>query len=256
MSTKKHSALFRAIEELQAGRPWGRVLDAGTGYNSIRWLLDQETDQWTAVTGAPDYAERIKKMVGRDQRPDDQLILGNWADPELLKGEVYDTVLADYLLGAIEGFAPYFQPFLFPRLRPLVGSTLYITGLEPYVPAAQPQDKAARLVWQIGRHRDACFLLAGDRPYREYPSAWVADHLQHAGFTVTHLKRYAIRYRDSFVNTQIDMAISALNRLPDRKLADALKERGETIRAEALETIQTDGALRAGHDYVIAAEPV
>ncbi len=39
----------------------------------------------------------------------DQIIVGNWKDPSFLKGQVYDVVLADYLLGSIDGFAPYFQ---------------------------------------------------------------------------------------------------------------------------------------------------
>lgn len=30
-------------------------------------------------------------------------------DENFLKGRVFDTVLADYLIGAIDGFAPYFQ---------------------------------------------------------------------------------------------------------------------------------------------------
>ena len=51
-------------------------------------------------------------------------MLGNWVDPNLLKGAQYDTVLADYLLGAIEGFAPYYQPYLFKRLRPLTRKML------------------------------------------------------------------------------------------------------------------------------------
>ena len=34
-------------------------------------------------------------------------MLGNWTDPSLLADEVYDdTVLADYLIGAVEGFPP------------------------------------------------------------------------------------------------------------------------------------------------------
>ena len=37
-------------------------------------------------------------------RENDRLVVGNWVDSELLKGEQFDTVLVDYLIGAIEGF--------------------------------------------------------------------------------------------------------------------------------------------------------
>jgi hypothetical protein len=38
-----------------------------------------------------------------------QIVIGNWQDPSFLHGEKYDTILADYLIGAIDGFSPYFQ---------------------------------------------------------------------------------------------------------------------------------------------------
>lgn len=37
------------------------------------------------------------------------MVIGNWRDENFLKDRVFDTVLADYLVGAIDGFAPYFQ---------------------------------------------------------------------------------------------------------------------------------------------------
>ena len=37
------------------------------------------------------------------------LVVGTWNDPAMLQGELYDTIVADYLVGAIEGFEPYTQ---------------------------------------------------------------------------------------------------------------------------------------------------
>ena len=175
MKTPVKSKFFAYIEQEQAERPWGTFLDAGSGVHSLSWVSQLQTERWTAVTGAPRDAERMRTATGGVRRPQDQIILGNWAKADLLKGEVYDTVLADYLLGAVEGFAPYFQPYLFARLRPLTGKVLYLTGAEPYVPENEPSTRAGRIVWQIGRFRDACLLLSGELPYREYPSAWVVD---------------------------------------------------------------------------------
>src|SRR5690606_8319512 len=91
------------------------------------------TERWTAVTASPRMMDSMRREVGERLRPQDRLLVGNWMDPQLLAGEVYDTVLADYLLGAVEGFAPYWQDRLFARLRPLVGGRLHLVGLEPYV---------------------------------------------------------------------------------------------------------------------------
>ncbi len=256
MTKRKQSALFHYIERLQGERPWGAMLDAGTGINSIRWVSGLATTRWTAVTCSQGEAERTRNSISDAQRPQDRIVLGNWADAELLKGEVYDTVLAGYLLGAIEGFSPYFQSYLFARLRPVTGGALYVTGLEPYVPTARPESKAGRVVWEIGRFRDACMLLAGKMPYREYPAQWVIDHVQRAGFAVRNVKHFAIGYKEGYVNAQIDMCAPGLETLADRSLAEALKGRGEALRAEALDVINDEGALRACRNYVVAAEPV
>lgn len=54
-------------------------------------------------------------------------------DEDLLEGKKYDTILADYLVGAIDGFSPYFQDQIFERitlhLNP--GGRLYVVGLQP-----------------------------------------------------------------------------------------------------------------------------
>lgn len=131
-------------------------------------------------------------------------------------------MLAGYLLGAIEGFSSYFQSYLFARLRPVTRGVLYITGLEPYVPVAIPKSEAERIVWEIGRFRDACILIAGNIPYREHPAPWVVDHVQRAGFEVRDVKHFAIGYKEQFVNAQIDMCAPGLDAMADRTLANAL----------------------------------
>jgi hypothetical protein len=51
----------------------------------------------------------MQRMFPNRLRPDDSVVAGNWKDPKFLQGKIYDVVLADYLLGSIDGFAPYFQ---------------------------------------------------------------------------------------------------------------------------------------------------
>jgi len=256
VTPRKHPKLFRYIETLQEGRPWGSVLDAGTGAQSIRWLADLETERWTAISASPRHAAQVREVVKDALRPDDKIMHGNWVDAKLLSGELFDTVIADYLLGAIEGFAPSFQPYLFSRLRPLTRRVLYVKGLEPYVPIARPDSAAGRMIWEIGRFRDACVLLGGDLPYREYSARWVMDHLQSAGYKVRSAKHFPIRYKEKFINAQIDLCAPGIDKLADRTLAAALKARGEALRAEALAFIKAEGSLSFGRNYVIAAMPV
>jgi len=254
MSKPKKSALYRHIEDCQGALPWGAMLDAGTGVNSIRWMAGLATTRWTAVTCSAAEAHQAREAVRAVQRPDDRIVLGNWADGTLLRSEGFDTILAGYLLGAIEGFSPYFQAYLFDRLRPLARNRLYITGLEPYVPSDRPDKDGARILWEIGRFRDACLLLAGDRPYREYPSQWVCDHVARADFTIRTVKYFAISYKKPFLNAQIEIARRGLEKIADQSVVDALRQRGETLREQALDIIEREGGLRGCRNYVITAD--
>ncbi len=249
------SPIFRRIADWQGTRPWGRVLDAGTGSHSLRWVASLPTEAWTAVTGAQGMAQQVTQAVGAQRRAQDRIVLGDWADPALLAGERHDTVLADYLLGAIDGFAPYFQPHLFARLRPLVAGTLYVVGLQPYVPYF-PQDPAGQMVTEIGRTRDACLLLAGERPYREYPLDWVVQHLEQSGFRVTHTHQLPIRFGKRFIDSQLAMCEARLPRFADAALADGMRAHLDALRQRALALDAELGGLRHGFDYMVAATPI
>ncbi|WP_447527638.1 class I SAM-dependent methyltransferase [Vreelandella sp. TE19] len=248
------SLLFEHIEALQGKRPWGHFLDAGTGVNSIGWVSALNTESWTAVTGAGGMAQSVERAVEGQKRDQDRLVLGNWQDPRFLEEERFDTVLADYLLGAIDGFAPYWQDELFPRLCALTKKRLYLVGLEPYVPF-DATTAAGKLVVEIGRLRDACLLLAGERTYREYPSSWVERQLARADFEVIESKRFPIRYGKKFVEGQMKMCRQRMATIADRNLAQAMLKHVDDLERRALEHIEIEGGLSHGADYVMVAEP-
>ena len=90
-----------------------------------------------------------------------------------------------------DGFAPYFQHKLLPRLKRHLNKDgwLFFVGTEPI-----PEKGATReqqLIADVCRTRDAAILLGSDRKrvYREYPLDWVLDHLELAGFEVLGVGR-------------------------------------------------------------------
>jgi hypothetical protein len=200
-------------------------------------------------------AAQVQRLVGEWQRPQDRMLIGNWLDPDLLAGEQFDTVLADNLLGAIEGLAPYFQNALFARLRPLTVKRLYVTGMEPYV-IGRPGDAAGALIWEIGRYRDACLILSGQRHYREYPLDWVLAQLQRSGFQPVAARKIPVGYKANFVNGQIDLCRPGLKLLADQTLGQSLIAHGEALRSRALDHIERHGSLVHSFHHVVAAEPV
>lgn len=247
-------SLFNHVEALQGDIPWGRFLDAGTGVNSSLWSTGLTTDAWTGVTAAAGHADQVRASIGARFRSQDRLLLGNWTDETLLAGEVHDTVLADYLIGAVEGFAPYFQQLLLRRLRPLTGRRLYVVGLDPYVVGPADTDEA-RMVREIGRLRDAVLMLADETSYREYPAEWALNALASAGFRVLSARRFPNRYKAKWVNGQLDMALRRLPRIKDRPLARSLDETIAEVRERAQRLCVEQNGLRHGADYVLACEP-
>jgi hypothetical protein len=244
--------LFAYLKTLRADRRWGRVLDAGTGWHSLDWLCGLSTDSVTAVTACPERAARLSQQLAASLRPIDRVLVGNWVDEELLRGEVFEVVLADYLLGAVDRFAPYYQSRLLQRLRRHVGEVLYLVGLEPY---GDPDHSAdASLVTRIANLRDAVLLHAQDRPHREYPRWWTQQELERHGYRVISTRSFPISYGKSFVEAELDVCREALSRVP-RALAQALKEHERYLRAEALAHIHRKGPLNWGFDYVIEAVP-
>lgn len=246
--------IFRVIEELHGTRPWGAVLDGGTGPDSLGWINRLETTRWMAVTGSRQTAVRTIKSLGGRTRECDRIVVGNWTDPELLRGETFDTVVADYLLSAIDRVSPYWQDQLFPRLRPLVRERLYVIGLEPCGTAA-PDDESAQVVTEMWRVKDACFLLAGERTYREYPLESVVRLLDVAGFRVVDTRRYPIRYKDDLVDNQIEGCLLRIPRFADPAVANALRAYVEHLRQRALALVARHSGIKYGHEYLIVAEP-
>jgi hypothetical protein len=106
--------LFATVEKwhLESGRSWGKLLDAGTGTHSLNWIEKQPTESWTAITAD----ENMKKSIldrGVNMRAQDRVLVGNWMSPEFCEQlGTYDTILADYLFGAVDGFSPYTQDII------------------------------------------------------------------------------------------------------------------------------------------------
>lgn len=234
---RREDALFQWFERLN-GPVWGDVLDAGTGEHSLGWVNSLPARSVTAVT------VEAWRMAGlRELAPTARVLLGEWTDPTLLYGETFDQVLVDYVIGAIDGHAPFFQYAYLERLRPHVRGRVYLVGLEP-----QPRDGS--VLDEVCRVRDACILLAGHRCYREYPRAIVVRWLERAGYRVVDAQDFPNRIGPRFVNGQLDVALRKTKLFRDEALRDAMVGTIEDVRARALDL----GETTWGADYVIAAD--
>lgn len=278
-------ALFGSIERSQqeSGKPFGEFLDSGTGSHSLRWIAslvgddadaDLSISRFCAVTADETMRRNVQnetEKLGIEDKG--EVVIGNWAEgfdleedgkrSTIIKGagrhlcrdEKYDTILCDYLIGAVDGFSPYYQDRIFPRLvthlRP--GGRVYVVGLNPIPDSV---DGPADVFCRITKLRDACILLANNRCYREYPPDWIERHLKLAGLKVVSQKRFPIMYSFSTMLRQLNVARSKLGLFPSKSLAAEMRKLIDELEAEAKQAIEKSptGRIRLGFDYVIAAE--
>jgi hypothetical protein len=291
-ANKNADALFGYIEKCQfdsSEGDFGSFLDAGTGSHSLRWMasvfhrekLLQDNDQgensaprvsmrsFTAITADETMRRRVLEEADELGIGDKgQVIIGNWSsgverngkleygqNKLLLEGQTFDTIMVDYLVGAIDGFAPYFQDLIFDRLVPHLapGGRMYIIGLQPIPDRVQGE---ANVMCKIAKIRDACILLANHRCYREYPVDWIQRHVRRAGLEVVETRQFPIRYDHDTMVKQINVGRSKLRLFPTRGIAEEmgiilnkLEEESKAVTSKI-----EGGRITLGFDYVVVAQ--
>ncbi|KAL7568392.1 hypothetical protein ACA910_012112 [Epithemia clementina (nom. ined.)] len=314
----KDDALFGSIEKQQGDKPFGVVLDAGTGLHSLRWLATLKSkglDKCIAVTADPTMQRNCQREVEALQAADHiDVVIGNWFErneqdindfsttnatsspslQSLLVGGneslFFDVILADYLIGAMDGFSPYAQDLMIPKLARLLkpGGRLYIVGLQPIpdqVPSSRGSDEAAiaaaNIICKVRQVRDACILLAGHRCYREYPVDWIQrqvlqcgnrsissadsdndddadsnnDTNKNSNLRLVNTIQMPILYRYETILKQINVARSKFPFFPNKALATSMGAVLDDLAAQAKKATQ-DGQkrIRLGFDYIVCAE--
>jgi ubiquinone/menaquinone biosynthesis C-methylase UbiE len=252
----KDDVLFGHIEERQGDKPWGRVLDAGTGAHSLRWLATLPTmDGLVAVTADNTMQRNCQREIadlGIEHVT--ELVQGNWFDeahPLKFAENEFDVILCDYLIGAMDGFSPYRQDLMIPKLAEYLkpAGRMYIVGLEPIA------DDPSSVISRVRQVRDACILLAGHKCYREYPAAWMERQVrQTPTLEYLHRQQFTILYRKATIVKQINVGRSKLPLLPDY-MRDSIRTLLDDLERKADDATEKDTKrIAQGFDYVVTAE--
>lgn len=152
-----------------------------------------------------------------------------------------------------DGFAPYFQHKLLPRLKEHLNPDgwLFFVGTEPIPEKGDSREQ--QLIADVARTRDAAILLGSDRKrvYREYPLDWVLEHLAIAGFEVLGVGSFDITYSSKTVLRQLAVAERKLQFM-DPKLREGMKAHIEKLKEDVVTTNWK--GVQLGSDYVIGCK--
>lgn len=263
--------LFRSIEEVHHDQQkrYGVLLDAGTGGHSLRWLrgLPSSTvDRIVAVSadlasgegrGAREARSKLNASRG------DRLVEGSWCvpgrQPVGIEKGTCDTIVADYLIGSMDGFTPYEQDRLLEELLPLLKADgwIHFVGLQPIyallsASAYSRLSDAQKLVVDVARLRDSCILLAKHRPYREYPLEWIRRQIDRAGLELVSPPRtFGVVWKHATVQRQLDVARRKLEQFGNKALATAMQHQIDDLDARALQVLGDKGTVYS-FDYVVS----
>ena len=248
--------LFSTIERYHEQKPWGRMLDAGTGVNSVKWMLGLDCEDWLGITADRRMKDNVVKEAKLEADESDRIVVGNWMEESFCSTlGMFDTIVADYLFGAVDGFSPHTQDLVMKKLKQHLkpGGALYIIGMYP-IPdhASGPAD----IIAEIRRVRDSCILLAGHRPYRELPSEWVIRHLIKEGFEVRKTRNFNILHSKDSAVRQIRVARSKLDLMENGAVRGGMQLYLDDLEARVEEIMEESDtkSLTLSHDYVIAAD--
>eukprot|EP00457_Paulinella_chromatophora_P012467 gb/GEZN01012677.1/.p1 GENE.gb/GEZN01012677.1/~~gb/GEZN01012677.1/.p1 ORF type:complete len:240 (-),score=22.41 gb/GEZN01012677.1/:120-839(-) len=197
----------------------------------------------------------------------ENLVVGQWSDPSLLREETFDTILADYLIGSVDGFEPFTQHELVCRLKELMSSTsvLHLIGNEPFpviyerLPGShwqtlleEPIDLSlAKLVVDTAAFRDSAQILAGYRPYREHPLSWHISALKRCGFSVVNVTAFPTLYGELWLRNQAELGISYARRIKSEHVRNSLVDFGTSLQANSS---QLRRGVCVGMDFLITAK--
>ena len=257
----KDDSLFGCIERQQGGLPFGHILDSGTGIHSLRWIATLEPlgmKSYTAVTADESMRRNVEnEAADLDIATKGTVVIGNWFGKMELPIQQYDTILADYLIGAMDGFSPFKQEEMIQKLLQLLkpGGRLYIVGLEP-IPDKVEGD--ANIICKVRQVRDACILLASHRCYREFPVDWITNQIRLVNSTAKLMEtnRFPILYKHATIVRQINVGRSKIPFFPSKSLGESMKQVLDSLEQQSLNAIKMSpsGSLKLGFDYVVSVE--
>mmetsp|Transcript_26569 Transcript_26569/g.30193 ORF Transcript_26569/g.30193 Transcript_26569/m.30193 type:complete len:542 (+) Transcript_26569:56-1681(+) len=328
------------------GKTFGRLLDAGTGIHSLRWIStlapsftkddDNEGNdrdgtqrqrrrrqqrhpsnkkthpgggitEFIAITSSSSMQQRVQKEMDELELNDIGLVHnGNWfpnkndndnddlsvmvtaRHNKIVKDDdddndydnddnddtppllLFDTIIVDYLIGAMDAFSPYQQDVTIEKLARLLKpgtGRLYIDGMSPIPDSVSNPDD--NLFCQITKLRDACIHLVDkvgsvQRPYREFPLAWMERQITN-GKSASKLlelvpgttKKFPITYTHSSIVRQLDTARSKLKFIMNNTTRAALTLQLEDLEQKAKVACQqkNGGRLNVGsYNYVVVAQ--
>jgi hypothetical protein len=252
---KKQNTLFSSVEKYLSGT----VLDSGTGKASLKFLTKVQRKgnigNITAVTASESMYRHVVASVEKDS--DANVVIGNWADEDFLKDQMFDTILMDYLVGSMDAFAPYTQELVFQRLarHVKVGGKMIVIGWEPIPDKADsPGDL---LLLDVIRTQNTCILLGNGHTYREFPRHVIERYMKLSNIGIEKSMSFPIVYGQTKLQRLLnscDHYLKLVKGKHGKEIRNVMDKRVKELRGMIDANTELREGLCFGMDYAIVGE--
>lgn len=215
------------------------VLDAGTGEGHFTlFLAERSPARLVSISDNPDHLTEARARLG-SLAPRVQFERGDATNMTAIPDASFDVVAADFLIAAVAGLYPYRETDTVKELHRVTrpGGRLILTGWEV---APGPMTRAARIMRELARLREAAHLLADHVSFREHPCHWVAARLTELGSPPERIETIPDVHRD--FHWFIRQTEAALSDVEPAYLKTALSRRLRELADE----LDADASLAAG----------
>ncbi|MBD3336192.1 MAG: methyltransferase domain-containing protein [Candidatus Eisenbacteria bacterium] len=224
------------------------VLEAGTGAGRMTRYLAEHGARWVAsVSNEWEHLEYARNRTPEELQSRIGYLLADLRSLAMMPSETFDLATAHFLLsvtGPIDGLKILHE--LFRVLRE--GGRLVIIEYAPFYPSTSSTSWIQQEYWRLENALGV--LLTGKPSYTEYPSDWLADHLECLGFADVECVRIAenIRWPSELLLEHAEEIREDLAKLRHELLRRAFRE-----QLERLVEAGRDVDVRSGAVYALYA---
>lgn len=228
------------------------VLDAGSGRNSLGFLLSQAPKEITSASIDDVEVTRNKVFYSSVKLPTRiEFLQVDLSQKDTCKTNYYDICFCDFFFAGVEGRTPFKSIVVAQNLAKCLksGGYLCVTGFE-FPINLSPDTEAINELYQF---KDALDLIIGHTPYREPPLSYINEIMVTLGVNVVHEEKVARKYtstaRDWLCETYSESILKKIADIDGKSpLSIGLKYELD-YRVQRVREIKTHG-LRFGNYFI------
>jgi ubiquinone/menaquinone biosynthesis C-methylase UbiE len=231
-----------------------KILDAGSGIESLTFLTTQSFKELWAVSYDSEEIKKLEEQISK-QNTDRKIsvLQTDLSRRTQFHTHYFDIIFADYFLAAVEGCSPYRTPHVIAEFKRIIKpkGRLIITGWNRPLKVNEKTNLKQRAIARILNLKDSVQLLLNKTPYREIPDKHVISIAQLQGFKLLHHSRAPHVATHAFFQSYTQSITNKATDITNVRLRQAMIKEATSILSEVTPIKDFAKGVAFGEDYVL-----